>query len=302
MKICLFLAVITAAAAICAAPIDSIQYNPREVSVKIPDGKDGSKEIKIFGDWFETPITGVGEKIIGGDSPISVYNNASHYLKIGDREKFSSFFPKKIRGKVSSYKLAFIERQIKGYILSGDYCFIICTNGNFTPLKLDSGKWTISTDNSPIGELSRYYPILESLNNSAQTGNLEISNPRISKNPNQKLPELCKKIIDDFRASQDRGGDIRQFYLAYIRNANGENPKSEFLKLSDSMRDPRANVKIKNQGDSTLAFDIDCNFESASYKGSLALPDKNGIECILIHAFCDDKNKSEKVFLILFSL
>ena len=61
MKICLFLAVITAAAAICAAPIDSIQYNPREVSVKIPDGKDGSKEIKIFGDWFETPITGVGE-------------------------------------------------------------------------------------------------------------------------------------------------------------------------------------------------------------------------------------------------
>lgn len=46
MRICLFLAVITAAAAICAAPIESIQYNPREVSVKIPDGKDGSKEIK----------------------------------------------------------------------------------------------------------------------------------------------------------------------------------------------------------------------------------------------------------------
>ena len=68
------------------------------------------------------------------------------------------------------------------------------------------------------------------------------------------------------------------------------------------MRDPRANVKIKNQGDSTLAFDIDCNFKDASYKGSLALPDKNGIECILIHAFYKKKNKSEKVFLILFSL
>ena len=50
MKICLFLAVITDAAANCAEQIDSIQYKPREVSVKIPDGKDGSKEIKIFGD------------------------------------------------------------------------------------------------------------------------------------------------------------------------------------------------------------------------------------------------------------
>lgn len=79
MKICLFLAVITAAAAICAAPIDSIQYNPREVSVKIPDGKDGSKEIKIFGDWFETPITGVGEKIIGGDSPFP-YTTTPHTI------------------------------------------------------------------------------------------------------------------------------------------------------------------------------------------------------------------------------
>lgn len=302
MRICLFLAVITAAAAICAAPIESIQYNPREVSVKIPDGKDGSKEIKIRGDWFDSPVSGIGEKVIGGDSPISAYNNAMYYLKKGNIEKFSSFYPKKMREKMSNSKLAFIEQQIKGYILSGDYCFIICTNGSFTPLKLDSGKWTISTGNFPTGELAKYYPILESLNNSPHIRNLKISNPRISKKPNQKLPELCKKIIDDFRASQDRGGATRQFYLAYIQSANGENPKSEFLKLSDSMRDPRANVKIKNQGDSTLAFDIDCNFKDASYKGSLALPDKNGIECILIHAFCDDKNKSEKVFLILFSL
>lgn len=302
MKICLFLSVITAVAAICAAPIESIQYNPREVSVKIPDGKDGSKEIKIRGDWFDSPVSGIGEKVIGGDSPISAYNNAMYYLKKGNIEKFSSFYPKKMREKMSNSKLAFIEQQIKGYILSGDYCFIICTNGSFTPLKLDSGKWTISTGNFPTGELAKYYPILESLNNSPHIRNLKISNPRISKKPNQKLPELCKKIIDDFRASQDRGGATRQFYLAYIRSANGENPKSEFLKLSDSMRDPRANVKIKNQGDSTLAFDIDCNFKDASYKGSLALPDKNGIECILIHAFCDDKNKSEKVFLILFSL
>lgn len=69
MRIYLFLAVITAAAAICAAPIESIQYNPREVSVKIPDGKDGSKEIKIRGDWFDSPVSGIGEKVIGGDSP-----------------------------------------------------------------------------------------------------------------------------------------------------------------------------------------------------------------------------------------
>ena len=167
MRICLFLAVITAAAAICAAPIESIQYNPREVSVKIPDGKDGSKEIKIRGDWF--------------DSPISAYNNAMYYLKKGNIEKFSSFYPKKMREKMSNSKLAFIEQQIKGYILSGDYCFIICTNGSFTPLKLDSGKWTISTGNFPTGELAKYYPILESLNNSPHIRNLKISNPRISK-------------------------------------------------------------------------------------------------------------------------
>ena len=95
MRICLFLAVITAAATICAAPIESIQYNPREVSVKIPDGKDGSKEIKIRGDWFDSPASGIGEKVIGGDSPISAYNNAMYYLKKGNIEKFSSFYPKK---------------------------------------------------------------------------------------------------------------------------------------------------------------------------------------------------------------
>ena len=233
MRICLFLAVITAAAAICAAPIESIQYNPREVSVKIPDGKDGSKEIKIRGDWFDSPASGIGEKVIGGDSPISAYNNAMYYLKKGNIEKFSSFYPKKMREKMSNFK------QIKGYILSGDYCFIICTNGSFTPLKLDSGKWTISTGNFPTGELAKYYPILESLNNSPHIRNLKISNPRISKKTNQKLPELCKKIIDDFRASQNRGGDIRQFYLAYIRSANGENPKSPWRSISTAISKTR---------------------------------------------------------------
>ena len=138
----LLCAIIYFAAVASHASDADYSYNPSEISVSLPGNNNGQSQIKIYGGWFDVPM-GVGAKIMGGNSPISVCNDALYYLKIGDREKLSSFYPPKDRQKVLSSRIKFMDRQIKGYVSSGEYCFIIFANGSFMPLKLISGKWTI---------------------------------------------------------------------------------------------------------------------------------------------------------------
>ncbi len=283
-----------------AASIDSVSYNPRDVSVNIPSAKN---EIKIHGDWFDIPISNVGEKLIAGDSPISVYNNASYYLKIGNRKKFSLFYPPEMRKKVLIYGAKLKEHQIKGYISSGKYCFIIFTNGSFFPLKLSAGKWIISTNDFPHGEIVKYYPILEFLKNSTPPEMRHDIKVTIGEKTEQKLPDLYKKIIDEFRSSQKREKGVRSYYLAYIWHAGEEMPHSEFIKLTNPMNGPKISVRMTKQDNSTFGAYIKCDFGKISYNSSIPVPDKDGIEIILANSnCCSDNNKSEKLFIILFSL
>lgn len=297
----LLCAIICFAAVALHASDTDYSYNPSEISVSLPGNNNGQSQIKIYGGWFDVPI-GVGAKIMGGNSPISVCNDALYYLKIGDREKLSSFYPPKDRQKVLSSRIKFMDRQIKGYVSSGEYCFIIFANGSFMPLKLISGKWTISTNEFPHDAVLKFYPILESLKRSEPSFMRVSVKGGAAKDKDEESALICKKIIDEFRNRQVRKEGIRSFYLAYIFCNKDKVPHAEFVKLTNSANDPRVNVKMKKQDDSTFGADIKCDFGKISYNASVPVPDRDGIEVLLGSSYCVCENEEERAFIILFSL
>ena len=299
MKIQILLAVCFSAIA-GAAPVYISEYNPQELVVEVSSEANPKAKVEMLGEWFEEPLSNIGEKFMEGVTPLATYNNSVYYLKNGKSEELSDLFLSKnnISGAfgengLSEHMKSFLDfllsSKIKAYALSGDLCLIFFTNATYSVLKFHDGKWYIDSKTLYLEKVMEYYPILEFLKKE------NLSSPNINKGA-LRLDAKLKELIEKFRESEK--SEEENFYVLYAKLERGEIVSSEVVKVGSS--DPRVVSKMEKVNDKESLLDINCKFQEASLSTQVSLP----IEDNLVLLRNSSKNKGgvkKDLFIVLFS-